>query len=1496
MRKLMRFLMAALSVVLLQYFCVEATFAETPISNAVVQNISAGVPVPKSGPARIYSDTDLVKDGKPAAVFVFSGTDAAAADIAGQLALALKKKFGIAFLGVSDTALCANVMTRLPDEYRAKNLIVVGNLHNNRVLFPLYASFLCGADCEFPGDAGYELRTISNPWGTGKNVLLIGGSTVEGLKAGMETFLAKLPVASGTDVIVPRLHMIKPGKAIKSKLDKINERAPTTPFKPPAQAVEATSGMFWGPAMNYHWTGEEKWAERAREALLYFNEIYTGCYLNPGEHYTAEAFFRAWDLIEEAPVFSESERQTIARRMLETFWRWNHGGAGGSGGGIGHLGNTHGTMIAMSQWTALRYLQRAFWDDAGLLKRLAVPEKVLRSYYQAAFGGYLDDGSGIPSFQSFVRWSAMEQEPAYLESDYARQGLLYATVYYDSLGFAPGIGTYGDARPGAMRSRASYWCEAYLFRLAAFIYGDAELAFLGNLFSGYGPVDVWPVMYLSRYGAGSYPPLPGMAVKPPVLAGGLSVVPFDQRRYRLWNIGAPTRGVPLDQRMPILECMFDKVCFRSGYEQEDQYLLLQGILSGSRDANTIARYTDRGEIWLTHNSGQEGHFVRNGIFISDGLNDRQIQSGCRLDAAGRFDDLSMISSTLLDFYESNWQRVVFWKPKNWFVVFDRAILSKAGQYSVQSIWRLPSVPGVWDADAQCLTVSQNGKIFSIQGGEKLPASAQFEMPEGGMPDVYENPFVLRQYKSGFYAARRILDFQNLLTVADGTKALAYKLMRINDSAGLVQSADGEICLFGVGGPGTGVLGLDADGGVFVLTPDAIYLAGVRMLRLDGESVLDAPRPVSARIDLKTGVIKAGYDQEQLREAASTWKLKAQNVSVSGWPKEKVTKIAKTLQDRLTQTVDGFNFDANRLTLDAQRASGGAGRVEREAMVKKEQGDGLLSLKMVWESSEAGLRGKPPEGLEVKQIVGADRGDADMLINRIIPGQGEGIHWPESKAEVTLGWRNPEAIAEIIMHVGSAARRGKVAQRIDGDRKIELEWSSDGFQNDLRKEAKLVNGEIRMDPTYKGEVTASKYLPVPCGGVLASGVRLIVPRSANDLWSGIAVSEIEVLTTNRGPLGIEQLLVADLGSGNEPSIILTTEDRQLVVLGSDGKKRWNKQFVGRVPSVFVADINGDGKQEILCCSYDMNVYAFAADGRELWQTSCVDLFKKTGGKTGLNGSTPFAVGFWEPRPGLRRIAVGQYASRSVLLDETGAILDFAGLGGYTPRVYFGQADLNGDGLEELCMSSILYKGAGNISIHVVDHNGKPGKSGAAVIPSGRPFVAQLLKERSGYAAIIAPGGVGVYNLNMDKEKRAGSYASWESRSRPLAAGLLHDIDGDGNAEILAGGRDGFITVYSLDGIPLKIALIGEDVKGILAFGFGKDICYIVSTPCGLRIYDENWTLIAKHADNYARLAAFDMARRTFIAVTDDARIQMWELHNKKAEIKFQGGGCSRRKAR
>jgi hypothetical protein len=65
-----------------------------------------------------------------------------------------------------------------------QNLILLGNLLENRLFAPLYARRKTFVDNRYPGKGGYVLQTVHDPWGSGCNVIVVGGSDSRGVALG----------------------------------------------------------------------------------------------------------------------------------------------------------------------------------------------------------------------------------------------------------------------------------------------------------------------------------------------------------------------------------------------------------------------------------------------------------------------------------------------------------------------------------------------------------------------------------------------------------------------------------------------------------------------------------------------------------------------------------------------------------------------------------------------------------------------------------------------------------------------------------------------------------------------------------------------------------------------------------------------------------------------------------------------------------------------------------------------------------------------------------------------------------------------------------------------------------------------------------------------------------------------------------------------------------------------------------------------------------------
>lgn len=1394
----------------------------------LVASTSGDVPAVVSPP--LYPDTPVVVDGQSACTIIASSSDPDHAAVARTVAETLAGRYGLDFPVLPDTDLCPEPISSISEQSRQANLIVVGNAYTNRAILGFFAGFRCGADTHYPGGDGFELRTICNPWGNGHNVVVVGFSTIEGGRGAVAALTQMLRAVEKGKASLPRLHHIEPGAEMRNHFATSAREADAWAFQP-FEARDHVASRFYRPVLFYHWTGNIKWAQAARDVLDFFNSVYEGQY--PLSDYELESWFRAWDMIEEAPVFTPEELALTAGRMVETAYAMRKYGASSGT----RIGNRHTSVGSIGLWATADWMRRSFPDNADVQKAATEWQQGLREYFTTAATDFRDDRDSTESMDSimvFYRWCLETGHGEYFTSGHARQALQYCLTYHDSLGYTCGIDGYAEAVPGNLTMR--YGLGQPLGALAFVEDSPAVRWFLAQFEPGRGNSGwYWPLYW----GIGCYTPRPDAPVTdgPPPHLVGLSAMPVGGRTYGMVETGTASLAPGVSATMPPREQAIDKLCFREGFSPEHQYLLLQGFQGcqiGTVDANTIPRCTERGKIWLFQHSDQIGHYYRNGLFVSNGLNTEPLQTGCRLDAAAQLvDGFCMSSTTLADYHGTDWQRAIFWEPGEWFLVMDRATAREPGYYSALSTWRTP-VYGTW-TDGRLFTTTQDDVSFHIHSSHPVDATAQAEAQDGAA-----RPFVLRERKSGKLTAGDVIDFHNLLSTTDAGTPPRWEPVKLTDSAVVVRDAQGNATLLGLGGPGTTQPeGIEADGGMYALSPVDVCVAGVRRLAIDGHVLFDYAEPLTAWIDLQDGQIAPGHTGRALCDASLSWRLPDMLLAEMGKADVAVCKAVK---------------EPIRAIIESASISTGDGVQPTDAAAG--------TLRVAWESDQLGRKGRPVGGLKVS----AEGVASEMLyqaVDGLIPTSNGGLAWDAGvPAEFEVLWPQTEAVAELRLHMGVAAptSRPNLAEPLTAERDVQLVWSSDGFRQDRREQTVTADREVYLHNPNKGYVFPHKYLLVPVGDVQASGVRISIPRLEGE--AKLFLTEVEVLGPERGPLETHQLLVRDIDGDGSPEIIVSSGHGLLSVLDNTGTLLWQKRFKGRTTRVVAGDLTGDGRQEIVLGTLENLVHAFTADGEELWTTSFIGLREASNSKYCTNGEVAHTVGIWEPTPGTRRIIVGHYWYAS-LLDETGTVLKSMAFGGRHRRVFERTADVDGDGLQDAFMSyDMPWQGRTAIATLL---KGDEVAQARVSVPNGIAYVGELLKGEGIRAALGTQEGFGVYDL--ENNARVWEYVG----GRPLSAGIIHDADDDGAPEFYVGGRDGFVSAFSIEtGEPLGSHLIGEAVNDVTAVGLGADSIFLVATGTGLRAYDARWqplgSLPGVHVD-------IEPAGDRVAAVTGDGRLQM-----------------------
>ncbi|MCK4627967.1 MAG: hypothetical protein KAT56_03125, partial [Sedimentisphaerales bacterium] len=319
----------------------------------------------------LHLTTALVKAGKPNAVIVVPASGLYAKQAA-TIRQAVKKLTGATLPIAIDNSLEAAVPV-------AGNLIVLGNRSTNQTTGKLYNRYYTLLDLRYPGEGGYVVRTLHNPFGNGRNVVFVGGSDAAGVEAAAGVFVRELNKAKAGKgyLAIGRLAETKLGKNIVVPKD-------LRKFETwEASRSYGSKGYFGWNSLSkrmamYYMTGDEFHAReflrlafpdvKARKEIA---EIDTELIedkdrpLSGPYHYGAHLMILFWDLIEESPVFTDEERLRVTNafsKQLEFRIQIDY-----TGKRIWKLtsppvsvGSRHGQWGAVSLYCLGRYFQKDY--------------------------------------------------------------------------------------------------------------------------------------------------------------------------------------------------------------------------------------------------------------------------------------------------------------------------------------------------------------------------------------------------------------------------------------------------------------------------------------------------------------------------------------------------------------------------------------------------------------------------------------------------------------------------------------------------------------------------------------------------------------------------------------------------------------------------------------------------------------------------------------------------------------------------------------------------------------------------------------------------------------------------------------------------------------------------------------------------------------------------------------------------------------------------------
>lgn len=1341
----------------------------------------------------------------------------------------------------------------LTDVCRKTPLIVLGNAQDNRVMHALGTRYLLQSNRSWPGGDRYYIRTVFEPFVADVNYIVLEASNQAGMDAAAAKFaelLKGFPAdAKAAATIPPRLR-VQGGLKDKWSLLEYDPawcqpRLPPEMFKDLNRSVSELALMYkgtppragWGitreSSLPFVWSyvlGGDQYPRQGWTALDLDEGVQRAvaamCLLGcrqvggraypPMDHYGSAPFLVWLRSVFQTGVLNEKELNefesaiTLSSCDPVDYVINNIGSGNGIVGGIWSGRHSGACMLTMVE--ELDYVLGHCRLDERTRKeverRYDGVRKTVAAYIRSFRGNHDDSCLGedtvlqlysvlMMGFMDHVRSGTLcKSADMYIMTsdnipDQRINDPLNNTCYAGLSGFSSGSG-------GNLRT----WEGGSLVAAAAFYYDDPQYRWFvrnRNLYLGSEGGYYFP-MHSAYDTVGK--------VEPPTRYLGARALPIDERIYGvLSNPQTPGRSEARLRLPPDLPHMAaDRVSIRDGFEQKDAYMYLATsqdmYLEYPAQNNSIARYTDLGDIWLYANTYDGSTWSRSVVNCSTG-GSFVPRAACQLEALANLGEVSMVASTEIDSGGADWTRtIVHWRG-HYFAVLDRLEARQDDDYTFTCRWRsLQSAAlenGVWAATAP------GGNVLRIQSAEDLVQTSEAWPCDGSA-----SPSILQQYKSTHLSKHQEMIYLNLLYVSGQQRPDEFETKKLGSRAMLVKGktkAGPHLAMMGFCGnpPFTDI---ETDAAAYYITGNQLHLAGVRTLRakVKGalEEILWTQRSVNALIDFQTGQaqIEVPGDQAVHAKVARAW-----------------TKLPVGTQTVALAEASALPKLGEMVDFLWRNCPAPTGRPPRAAAA------GTPAFDV-----------KPSDFALIKPL-------ARLTECAVTPTPGpsginhDGQAWNSTDSLEFLFTFGKPVDMGCVRFVGSASSAGGRA-RGAGDLKFTVVLSDDNFQKDLRKidahcvtfeeTPRMVAGHFILTryPTWRIDLNAK-----------AKQIK-IMPRATTKDRAALVLTDIEVYGSNRVDQLTAKATAADIDGDGADELLVATSQKELAAYDASGKRLWHHVYDGEIHDLAVADLDEDGKSEALCYLDTEKLHRVNGDGSERpvgdVNTVCT------------SGVNIFSIGAWGPDDPRKKEVVlwsGEPSAFKVLPDGT-----VKQIKAYAPQASLRLVNVYPNEPEAMAVLSsyefailLARKDDGGNYVRLASRPVTGSNSGNEASPPGvlRQFCKILVVDARGEKWLVGgvASGLNVYPLRTftkDAKEEGWRYNTGGPCATAVAA---QDIDGDGVPEVLFARQDGFINVFRLgDGFNLGRISVGEPIIGMTVLK-GRDgkPCIVVGTRFGVQVF-------------------------------------------------------------
>jgi hypothetical protein len=1137
-------------------------------------------------------NTILTQASEPQAVIVSSSRRDAYQTIAAEVQARIAQLSGV-HLPIVDAEHVStqHVLSR-------QNAIVLGNLVSSKFVERLYWQWYTLLDLWYPGPGGYLVRSLHDPYGTGHNVIFLGGSDDEGVAQAARVFCDHLQPAEPlwvgylAHIQLGRGHEMPPnGEWVDPRL-----RLLAAHLRTPSGYSEASrAGLI------YFYNGDTQYAKRFRDLALQ-TEILYGT-----DHYKAHMHAIIWDLIEESPFFSLEERYQITERLLR-----HARGRDGSAGieRLLHctakgLHDRHLAMQANCTLTDSRYFGK-YWPSDEWKRNL----DAVRAYFDRQMTMCKGDsdlgGRGIYSYlESVLIPALLLGDERLITSGALEHYAELCLMHCDNTGYMPNTG---------QSEYTSY--PTYTLQKCAALLGNGQLLATTHLRERAekkaGFTDTTEEFTAGQAWATGLRPESSMEKMV-----GVYYLPLASWEHRQRGSAVP------------FEKSFDKLTMRSGFEHHDQYLLLDGLHGGPDskpwpDVNSIAHFTQNDRIFLVSDIGGENPVCHNVVTVcKEGLG-APLGRVASLEAVANLSGFGYSHSRANQHAFSSWDRHIFWRKGAWFVVLDAVRITENGHYSLECQWRTIGEPQITGSHFSSTVWEQAQPdaprdVFHIKNAEGFPLRYS-EQTVGlfGPPDTM--PWRSYCSRPGINRVRQIVDskmqagdvqvFTNLLYVEGSDTTAHYEVIKIADT--LCVLCGDELAYMGlIGLEGFRRANLRLMGSAFCAGADSIAVVNCREIAIGtskvittsvpchvelipstGEVAVEAMEPVEVQIDHSCHRLSAGRhelastavlprDMELLRQQICQ---DAQRPVPRSTPD--TSSALAALMPAWSSSIDGVPLSTYAADIDADGCT--------ETVIGLACG-GVLCLdaqgQMRWRiQAPAAVRAL--SHIPGKLLVGCD----DEHLYALHPDNGKLIWQHRCRMPETIySWWTTELKAKV---------QAILTEDVDNDGQSEIICGTgggcveligaDGQPRWLRQIEWGIPDRLRAMKMPDGSKTI-----LVSNGYSSSGSTVwrldakgnVLSRNAFDnergSWDMTAVPGLEIVDLSSD--GCQQAIIGRKNAYNEVAL------HDAVT----GDRKWLRLLGDWISALATLDVNADGVQEIIVGSPSAWLTAFDFSGAQLW---------------------------------------------------------------------------------------------------------------------------------------------------------------------------------------------------------------------------------------------------------------------------------------------------------